>query len=162
VSYLFWSSELDTGIKSIDQQHKRIVEYINRLDDARAQGSRQLIGEVIDGLVDYTQSHFSFEEKMMEDAGYPLLRGHRRVHQMFIKQVADYQQRFEAGEDVAEELHSLLKRWLFNHIKHDDASYVTDVKASMQDLETDSGEEDGEQEGWLARNLRRFFGRSSG
>ena len=161
MSYLFWSSELETGIKPIDEQHQRIVDYINQLDDARAQGSRQLIGEVIEGLVDYTQSHFAFEEKMMEDAGYPLLRGHRRVHEMFIKRVAGYQERFKAGEDVAEELHSLLKRWLFNHIKHDDASYVEDVQANMPELQQEKEQEEQAQRGWLMRNMQRFFGGGS-
>lgn len=158
MSYLSWSSDLDTGIESIDKQHRRIVEYINQLEDARGQGDQALIGEVLEGLVDYTQSHFAFEEQMMADAGYPLLRGHRRVHQLFIKQVAEYRRRFDAGEDVAEELTSLLQRWLFNHIRHDDAAYVDDVKANLQALEQDRGEGP-KREGWLVRNLRRFFGR---
>ena len=31
-----WNSELDTGIDVIDQQHRRIVDYINALEAANA------------------------------------------------------------------------------------------------------------------------------
>lgn len=29
-----WTDQLNVGIDVIDQQHRRIVEYINQLDDA--------------------------------------------------------------------------------------------------------------------------------
>ena len=35
MAYINWTSDLDTGIHDIDVQHRRIVEYINRLNDAR-------------------------------------------------------------------------------------------------------------------------------
>ncbi len=158
MAYLEWSPELDTGIQAIDRQHRKIVDYINQLHDARLQGDRGVIGEVINGLVDYTQSHFVFEEQMMEDAGYPLSRGHKRIHESFIKRVAAYQQRFEADEDVAEELHDLLKRWLYNHIKHDDACYVDDVLGNIEGLRKEPAKKE-EEESWVARSLRRIFGR---
>ena len=38
------------------------------------------------------------------------------------------QERFEAGEDVADELHKLLSRWLFSHIRTEDHAYTATVK----------------------------------
>ena len=35
--FLEWTSDLDTGIETIDDQHKQIVEYINALHDAQQQ-----------------------------------------------------------------------------------------------------------------------------
>jgi hemerythrin len=129
---MVWSKDLETGFSVIDNQHKRIVEYINDLYDARTRGlKKEDIGTVIDELVDYTLSHFAFEESMQEEAHYPYLKAHKRVHELFARRVAEYQERFKLGEDVSEELNSLLVRWLFNHIKRDDADYVESFKKNL-------------------------------
>ncbi|MDD2685585.1 MAG: bacteriohemerythrin [Gallionella sp.] len=128
-----WTDQLNVGIDVIDQQHRRIVEYINQLDDARANNySREEIGSLIDELVDYTISHFGFEESLQEEAGYPFLKSHQKVHELFAKRVADFQTRYNNGEDVTKGLNSLLVTWLFNHIKRDDADYVETVKEHLQ------------------------------
>ncbi|MBI5328990.1 MAG: bacteriohemerythrin [Betaproteobacteria bacterium] len=152
MAHLIWNNTLNTGIDVIDGQHRRIVEFINQLDDARLTGNRAAMGEVIDGMVDYTLSHFVFEECLMEDAGYEFLRAHKKVHEIFIRRVAEMQTQFRAGQDVSLELHNLLSRWLFNHIRNDDAVYVGAVKAKMTDLVQEKG-----QDGWLTRSLARFF-----
>jgi hemerythrin len=129
---MVWSKDLETGFSVIDNQHKRIVEYINDLYEARTIGlKREDIGKVIDELVDYTLSHFVFEESMQEEAHYPYLKAHKKVHELFVRRVAEYQERFKLGEDVSEELNSLLVRWLFNHIKRDDADYVESFKKNL-------------------------------
>ena len=98
---MVWQDDLNTGIKVIDNQHRRIVEMINHLHDAMAHRDRQEIGDILDELVDYTLSHFTFEESLMEDAGYEFTRAHKRVHEVFVKRVSDYRLRFRAGEDMA-------------------------------------------------------------
>ena len=152
MAYLTWTNNLDTGIEVIDGQHRRIVDYINQLHEARLTENRKVIQKVIDDMVDYTISHFGFEETLIEDAGYEFTRPHKRVHELFIKRVNEYKQRFESGENVTEELHSLLSRWLFNHILNDDAAYVKAVKISLNMLAGDKREG-----GWLSRSVRKFF-----
>ena len=152
MSHLVWTDALNTGIEVIDNQHKRIVEMINQLHDANQGHSREAVGEVIENLVDYTLSHFAFEESLMEDAGYEFLRAHKRVHELFIKRVSEFRMRFQAGEDVGADLNGLLSRWLFNHIKSDDSAYVGAVKGSMQAITKDKSEGS-----WLSRSMKRFF-----
>ena len=84
--------------------------------------------------MDYTLSHFAFEETLMEDAGYQFSRAHKKIHELFIRRVSEYRVRFQAGEDVGDELKGLLSRWLFNHIRNDDAGYVDAVRHSMSEL----------------------------
>jgi hemerythrin len=123
-----WTSNLNTGIETIDKQHKVIVEYINQLDDARSGGvNNSLVAKVIDKLVGYTVSHFKYEERLLEEANYPYLKAHRNVHEIFIKRLNDYQERFRLGEDISAELHAMMFNWLFGHIKHDDMDYVSVV-----------------------------------
>lgn len=154
MAHLQWTKDLNTGIDVIDGQHKQIVDYINQLHDARQRQDNDAVGDVIDATVDYTLSHFGFEETLMEEAGYPFVGPHKKVHELFTKRVADLQLRFKAGEDISQELHKLLARWLFNHIRGDDASYVADVKGRMQSIVKDK--RDG---GWLSHSIEKFFGR---
>jgi len=145
-----WTDDLSTGIPVIDSQHQRIVEYINKLDHAHAHHSRDEVAGVLEELVDYTLSHFAFEESLMEDSGYAFVNAHKRVHQLFVKRVADYQQRFKIGEEIEVELMNTLRAWLINHIKNDDQDYGEAVRNNM-------GQGSGGKDGWLKRRLHRFF-----
>lgn len=154
MTYLAWQNSLNTGIQVIDDQHKRIVDMINLLHQAQTQGQgRSEVDNVLNELVDYTLSHFAFEESLLEEAGYEFTRPHKRVHAIFVTRVSEYRQRFQEGEDITEELLGLLSRWLFNHIRNDDAAYAQAVKASMNALTTDK-----RGDGWFSRSLKKFFG----
>ncbi|MBU1427064.1 MAG: bacteriohemerythrin [Gammaproteobacteria bacterium] len=123
-----WTSNLNTGIEAIDKQHKMIVEYINQLDDAKScAGNKELVAKVIKNLVNYTISHFEYEERMLEQAEYPFLKAHKNIHELFVRRVSEYQNRFKLGENITEELHDLMFNWLFGHIKHDDMDYVSSI-----------------------------------
>jgi hemerythrin len=158
MAHLVWKDELNTGIEVVDNQHKRIVDMINQLNRVRHSHRQnkklkmEAVGNVVGEMVDYTLSHFAFEEALMEDAGYQFARAHRRVHELFVKRVSEYQNRFQAGEDIADDLHGLLSRWLVNHIRNDDAAYAPSIKASMNLLAKERG--DGS---WLSRKLKQFF-----
>ncbi|RMX11327.1 bacteriohemerythrin [Vandammella animalimorsus] len=167
MSILQWTPDMDTGIAEIDRQHRRIVEYINMLHQARQTHDRQRQGEVIAEMVDYTISHFAFEEALIEEAGYIFTGPHKKVHELFTRKVTAMQQRFDSGEDVSEELHDMLSRWLFNHVRNEDHGYVEAVQAYQRQLlgkQAPSAPEEAEralatetagaaapQKGWLAR-----------
>ena len=153
MSFLIWQDDLNTGIEVIDSQHRRIVEMINHLHTMHSGTQRMVVGEVIDELVDYTLSHFAFEEALMEDAGYTFCHAHKRVHEVFTKRVAEYRMRFSAGEDVTDELKTMLSRWLFNHIRSDDRAYADSVKQHLNRFAREH-----QQGGWLKRTMGRLFG----
>jgi hemerythrin len=149
MAHLKWSRELETGVDIIDEQHKRIVQYINELHDAQVTLDRAKVGEIIEELVDYTVSHFAFEESLMEQANYPFLSPHQKVHGLFVNRVNKFVERFNEGEDVAGDLLSMLQKWLVNHIRNEDGDYGPMVQASMKKLKGEGG--------WLARSLSKFF-----
>ena len=167
---LQWVPDLDTGIHEIDVQHRRIVDYINRLNEVRETRDKKALSDVIAEMVDYTMSHFAFEEELMQNAGYMFTGPHKRVHEIFTRKVAEMQARFEGGEDVIEELHGMLSRWLFNHIRNEDHGYVDAAQAYLR-MARQSGannekeklkaellqelEQRQQKKGWLARLLSR-------
>jgi hemerythrin len=128
MSFMKWTVDLETGISVIDHQHERIVDYINELHDAVQNNDRNEVGLVLDQLVEYTMSHFAFEEDLMDQAGYPFFHAHKKVHDLFARKVGDFKQRFDLGEDVGRQLLTVLRTWLINHIKRDDSDYAETVK----------------------------------
>ena len=170
MALLVWVPELDTGIAEIDRKHRRIVDYINKLYELRSSPDREALGDVIGEMIDYTVSHFVFEESLIESAGYMFAGPHKKVHELFTRRVIEMQTRFDAGEDVAAELHGMLSRWLFNHIRNEDTGYVDSAKAYLRMARESSPAAEKERlknevlqelelqrkkKGWLARLLNR-------
>jgi len=150
--HIEWTDDLNTNISVIDSQHHRIVDFINQLYDAQKDNNKILVDEVISDLVDYTISHFSFEENILEQAEYPFIEPHKKVHQLFIKKVNQFVERSQKGEDVTDELLIVLKRWLINHIKTEDHDYVDSVGRNLSHMMAKE-----EKKGGLAGLLSRFF-----
>ncbi len=128
---LQWGPELETGIPELDTQHKRIVFLVNHMYETRQSKDLEAVGDVITEMVDYALSHFAFEEALMEDAQYRFLGPHKKVHELFTRKIPEFQARFSAGEDITEELHTMLVRWLYNHICGDDQGYVESIKTFL-------------------------------
>lgn len=147
-----WTNDLNTGIDVIDRQHQRIVDYINNLEIAHAQQDLAMIGQVLDDLVDYTLSHFAFEESLQEEAEYKYCKPHKKVHELFVRRVNEYMERFKLGDDVTAEIHKMLSNWLINHIKRDDADYVSAVKGNMIGILAEK--EKKKDVGWFKRFFR--------
>ncbi|RMH93757.1 bacteriohemerythrin [Lysobacter pythonis] len=154
MALLVWQPELNTGIDIIDEQHHRIVALINQLDHAHDHSSRDEVGLVLEELVDYTLSHFAFEEELLEEAGYAFCSAHKRVHDMFIRRVSEYKMRFEAGEEITAELKGMLARWLFNHIRSDDKAYSPHVRHY---LETNHSQIRKKADGWFKRKVKAWL-----
>lgn len=148
-----WSEKFNIGIDVIDNQHRQILDYINALEKIRATGAaREQIKDVFDDLIDYTQSHFSFEENLLAQVNYQFLPSHRSIHELFVKRLKDFRQRFDNGESVEDDLHRLLSKWLINHIQHDDQDYIDAVRDNM--LHYLRSQEQKKGKSWFARWFR--------
>ena len=128
---LQWGPDLETGIAVIDAQHKRLVQLVNQMYEARQKHDMNTVGAVIPEMVDYSVSHFNFEEELMQDAGYGLLKVHKWLHEQFVNKLPDFQARYQAGEDITEELYIMLSRWLTHHICREDRGYVQSITAYL-------------------------------
>jgi hemerythrin len=150
MSYFEWSPELETGIPEIDEQHRKIVDYINQLAAARESHDSSAVSNVLDRLVDYTASHFALEENLMESSSYASFHTHKSGHDLFVQNVLANKAELESGADITKQLLSTLKSWLMYHIKYDDANYVADVKRHL-------AEKSQRESGWFSRLAHRFF-----
>lgn len=156
MAYWVWESAFSVGIEVIDNQHKRIIEYINELNTASTYRDKQKVYTILLNLIDYTVSHFAFEEHLMEEANYPLVEPHKEIHKAFIGRIDFFKQRYEAGEDVTKQLMAELQIWLINHIQHDDNNYSKNV-TSMLESKTMQPATDLNHANWLLGMLGKFF-----
>ncbi len=149
VNKMNWVPEYNTGIDVIDDQHKRILDYINEINSMVGNTDHEKIKNILNHIIDYTQSHFTFEESLQEEADYKYRVPHKRVHDLFIKRIESYRDRFEMGQAIESELHEVLSKWLINHIQHDDADYVGAVKENMIGIIKQKEQKKGKN--WFAR-----------
>ncbi|TCT20655.1 bacteriohemerythrin [Thiobaca trueperi] len=145
MSYWSWDQSLSVGVDVIDGQHQRIVDYINDLHLAKQEQNRDKVSTILTALVDYTRTHFVFEEDIMKQSRYPLAESHKKVHDAFILHINEYIRQHESGKDVTPKLLSELQIWLTNHIKKDDRDYALCVNKMTK-------------KGWIQKTLSRFFG----
>lgn len=153
MAYWKWDSAFSVGIDVIDEQHKRIIEYINELCMASMYRDKAQVKSILLALMDYTVSHFSFEESLMEEAGYGMLNSHKQAHSAFIKRIHFFIERFESGQDIAKELRLELQIWLINHIQHDDTDYQKIVQSMLEKKQMLPVE----KEKWLTKLKEKFF-----
>ena len=63
---------LITGNEMIDSQHKELIGKINGLLDSCEDGNDKLAAvKTLDYLAEYTDFHFTAEEKLQEEMDYP-------------------------------------------------------------------------------------------
>lgn len=123
--YLKWKSDYSVGIVSIDLQHRKLIDLINSLQTAVDYATgEQYERKALDELVDYTMTHFKYEEDLMEKYGYTDFESHCREHARMIARVEKVLADYHRDQHVAlQEALDFLKDWLINHINGTDRQY---------------------------------------
>lgn len=125
-----WTEKYETGIKSIDYQHKLMAEYINQfLRNSNTMTSDSAIGDIIQKLLKYTEEHFAYEEELFEKYDFPGKREHLEAHGNLKAKVHEYQERYEKNNIIpTPEMFGFLIDWFLGHIKQVDFKYVDFLK----------------------------------
>ncbi len=121
-----WNENYSIDLNIIDQQHKKWIDFINILYlSFKNEASISEINENILKLLDYTDYHFGFEEKYLEDFKCGNFEAHKHEHEQFIAKIKEYQNMIENGEyNAVYALIVYLNGWVLNHIQNDDKDYV--------------------------------------
>lgn len=141
-----WSPRYTVNHPVLDEHHHTLFKLVDELSAAILEKREgQVIGGVLDSLVDYTKMHFAAEEHLMQQAGYPGLSQHREAHERLVAQVQDFQRRFGEGDRsvTAEITQFLMTDWLVKHIIGMDELYAPHLKAAF----SGSADQDGTKHG---------------
>ncbi len=124
--FILWDEIYQTGIASIDDQHKHLISRINRMFEAMMQSkAKEELAYIIDELQKYRHYHFSTEEDYMQKAGYKELDAHRQEHDTFTVRVDEFMKRYQEGDEgLTAELMVYLTTWIHEHLSGTDQNYV--------------------------------------
>jgi len=121
-----WDPKYATGIASIDAQHQGLFAIGAELYSAMKAGkSRDRMGQILAHLISYTETHFSYEERLLKRHGYPDFAGHKALHDELTRQVKKFGQDFQNGHvAISVELMNFVENWLRQHIGKVDRGYI--------------------------------------
>lgn len=120
-----WNPSYSVKIGEIDTQHQKLITMINELNDAMLKGkAKDILSPLIDGLIAYTQVHFSKEEMLFDKYKYPDTAAHKEEHAAFVKKVSEFREGFKKGNmSLTINIMDFLSNWLTKHICGTDKKY---------------------------------------
>ena len=127
-----WNSSYSVKVAMCDQQHQKLFEIMNKLAGAMRMGKGQeAVEEILNELLEYTQTHFQDEEALLEKTNYPHLAAHQQMHRTFVTKVQTLQNLAKTGKRAhAMQVLSLIRDWLFHHIQKADKQYSAHLNAA--------------------------------
>jgi NNP family nitrate/nitrite transporter-like MFS transporter len=127
---IIWDDEFSVGIEAIDRQHTRMMRLINEIDEVIQEGGAyEQFAPVLNDLIDFTNRHFAYEEKLLEENRCPDVEKHKKAHVRLREELSDWKKKVAKAE--MEDMHELmvfLRIWFPGHILNvdkKDADYLT-------------------------------------
>jgi len=127
VEHVVWQSSYSMGIKTIDDQHKALLDFVNDIfnhSTGKEAEEREWFKDVIKHAVFYVTEHFATEEKYMIATRFPGYAEHKKEHDEFTRTVLKTVKEFDSGKRlVLEKFAHFLKDWALSHIAIMDRQY---------------------------------------
>ena len=124
MALFIWSEQLSVGLSVIDKEHRKLVNILNSMHYAMTKGKgKEIVGAVLEELVQYTVSHFATEEGLLRKHGYAEFEKHRGIHQTMTLNVLDFQKKHTTGAVNTIKVMNFVTEWLKKHIMETDKKY---------------------------------------
>ena len=128
-----WKDQYSVGVEKIDHQHQHLFEIVNKLIERPVSSDDSvLVSDILSEMINYAREHFSTEEMLMRQYGYPAIEPHEKEHDYFINTTAELAINFMDNRNTtAGEITEFLIIWLTNHILKTDMKYKDFFKAKI-------------------------------
>ena len=128
ISKLDWNPDLETGIDVVDEQHRMyfllLNKYLEKVSETLSDRNHFFdLLEKFDFLHQYAKEHFSTEELIMQEAGFPEFESHRDEHLFFEHHVEELYEQLKAegfSQELARKADYYMIEWFVNHIREAD------------------------------------------
>lgn len=123
MSLLQWNPEYSVGIQSVDDEHREMIELINRTyadlaSDAGAEQIAACLGDIFSTI----SMHFALEERIMRNSRYDEYAEHKDDHEALLDQLRDLMDEFsDDPANGAARLKRDLNDWFAGHFSSFDA-----------------------------------------
>jgi len=112
-----WRDGFKINIQQTDDEHRHLFHLVKALD-------LTTIDKTLEELLEYVVTHFSNEQALMEQSGYPAFEQHLKLHEEFSAFVGEFLgSSSEWNEDRVQELRRFLNKWLIGHIMTHDMRF---------------------------------------
>ena len=116
---LQWSDAFATGHDLVDNDHRKLIDSLNELENALKEGAgKETIGKILEFLNNYTREHFAREEAHMQAVACPAYAENCREHTLLISRLDVWLMRLEQGTSITLvlEVHREISNWIRGHI----------------------------------------------
>lgn len=123
---LEWKDDYRIGDAAIDEQHQELFKRAATIIAAISQQG-QALGVI--RLYQYTRTHFSHEEELMQRISFPDYEAHCQMHQKLIAKLDEISARISSGNLIKAELEEFISQWLLGHIATEDTKLAAFVRS---------------------------------
>ena len=125
--YAEFRENLVSGNEMSDTHHKELIDRINKLLDSCEQSNEKTAAiKMMDYLADYTDFHFSAEEKLQQEIDYPGYEQHKAQHETFKNTIKELEEMLAEEEGPSNafvaKVHENVIKWFYTHIEGFDRS----------------------------------------
>ncbi len=128
-----WRDTMEIGVGKLDADHKGLLDIMNLLYDAiQDHRGQDVLGPLIDRLVDAYNVHFAHEDKLFQRTRYPLARQHRAEHDLLRDRLGAIRDQHRVKPDASISLSTLafLRDYLVGHIQGFDTQFAEFVRTA--------------------------------
>jgi len=126
-----WKDQYSVQVKEIDEQHKKLLIIINQLYEAiKSQSSHKNLVTLVKELIDFSEYHFTTEEKYFDLCNYEDKEPHKKEHQKFKEKILTTYNTCRSSEcqgqelEIAFELIDFMEDWFVEHFISMDQKYI--------------------------------------
>lgn len=124
-----WHKHFELGILDVDQEHRELIELINRLHGRLEVGeSGEAVLVILGEIHAQIAAHFALEERIMRQRRYRHYAEHKEDHELLLDEIRDIMDRYEDDQSYdAAEFGTELNRWFTEHFSTHDARLHRDL-----------------------------------
>ena len=125
--YFEWKDEYKLGVEEIDLQHKKLLgigrKLMTLIRTTDILDKSEEVSEILNQLRNYTIEHFSKEEQIMQEKGYPDLTSHAMEHEYLRRKMRQIDDLDIHNQDTIIKLVSFVSDWIYQHILISDMKF---------------------------------------
>lgn len=120
-----WRDSYGTGVLSMDNQHRKIIDLINELyKKIRKEESYSSVEDVLAEMMKYAEEHLQAEEKLLKTNDFPDNDEHMSKHQSYRQRLTALMAESKNDPDAAvKSTYAFLRQWWMGHIVEEDKKY---------------------------------------
>lgn len=118
MSVLLWHDEYNSGVASIDHEHRQMIETLNDLFSQIGEGCGvDMVERYLGDIHALIESHFALEEREMRDNLYVNYAAHKADHDRLLDDIRDIMDSVSLtkGGDIRSDLEGVLRQWFEQH-----------------------------------------------